>query len=70
MNIVTDKTIPNLKSIIERNRELMTVLEGESTIIVWLFSTNKLKFSKSMYSYYYYIFISLLSILINNIENY
>lgn len=34
MNIVTDKTIPNLKSIIEKNRELMTVLEVESTIIV------------------------------------
>lgn len=26
MNIVADKTIPNLKSIIEKNRELMTVL--------------------------------------------
>ena len=27
MDIVADKTIPNLKSILEKNRELMTLLE-------------------------------------------
>ena len=34
MNINTEKTVANLKSIIERNRELMTLLEQQSAVMV------------------------------------
>ena len=34
MNINTEKTVPNLKSIIEKNRELMTLLEQQSAVMV------------------------------------
>jgi hypothetical protein len=34
MGVNTEKTIPNLKAILEKNRELMTMLEHENVMIV------------------------------------
>jgi hypothetical protein len=34
MSISTEKSIPNLKSILEKNRELMTMLEHQNVMVV------------------------------------
>jgi len=35
MGINTEKSVGNLKSIIEKNRQLMTFLEEQNAVIIW-----------------------------------